>query len=349
MRAACLHGPRDIRVDEVPAPAPGRHEVALRPLFTGLCGSDLHVWENGPINDGERMVLGHEFSAEVIEVGAAVADPRLRPGALVAVEPMWTCGTCGPCRRGAYNLCRKMVWHGLSARSGGLAECTVVAPRMVHVLPSAIDAVQGALIEPIAVAHHAVGRLDLDSDPESAAVVVLGAGPVGVAAVLDLQARGVRTVIVSEPSATRRAAAATAMAAAGADAAYVVDPSATDLAEAVRDATGGEGADAAIDAAGVELAFRGAIAAVRPGGVVVTVAIYLQPVSYHPLMTLLSEIDLRSSCAYRDDFPAVIDLMTRGAFPLEGWVEQVRLADVSGAFARLAAGDGGKILVDLRS
>ncbi|KPM52153.1 hypothetical protein ACG83_32110 [Frankia sp. R43] len=349
MRAARLHGPRDLRVDDVPAPSAGPGEVLLRPLFTGLCGSDLHMWHGGTGMSAGPLTLGHEFSAEVVEVGPDVDDPRvataqLRPGALVSVEPMWTCGHCGPCRAGSYNLCRNMVWHGLSDRAGALAELTVVRPGMVHVLPEGLDAVQGALIEPLAVAHHAVSRC---GDIAGGSALVLGAGPVGIAAALDLVARGVERLIVSEPSKVRRAAVTTVLAAVGAGTASVVDPAETDPAELAKELTKGEGVDCVVDAAGVEPAFQAGLSALRPGGTLVTVATYLKPVSLHPLLTMLSELDVRASLGYRGDFPPVVDLMAAGAFPVDGWVRQVPLPDVAGAFELLDAGADIKLLVDV--
>ncbi|MFB9321464.1 alcohol dehydrogenase catalytic domain-containing protein [Cryptosporangium minutisporangium] len=343
MRAARLHGPRDLRVETVPDPVPGPDEVLLRPLYTGLCGSDLHVWHGGAgAADGAPMVLGHEFSAEVVSVGPAAGD--VRPGTLVTVEPMWTCGGCAPCRRGDYHLCRAMQWHGLSARTGALADRTVVRASMVHVLPEGVDARQGALVEPIAVAHHAVARANLT--PGGSALVI-GAGPIGVACALDLLARGVRRIVVSEPSPVRRVAAARAFAAVGAPDVLVLDPGADDVPDAVRALTGGEGTDAVLDAAGVQAAFTLALAAVRPGGRVVTVAVYLEPVSFHPLTTFLGEVDLVASCGYRDDFPAVLDLVRDGRFPLTDLVRTVPLEAVGDAFAELEAGTALKVLVQL--
>jgi threonine dehydrogenase-like Zn-dependent dehydrogenase len=119
--------------------------------------------------------------------------------------------------------------------------------------------------------------------------------------------------------------------------------------ELVRSATGGEGVEAVIDAAGIPAAFEVALSAVRPGGRVVTVAVYLEPVTFHPLVTFLGEIDLVASCAYRDDFPPVIDLLRAGRFPLDGYVQTVPLDAVADAFAEVEAGRSGKVLVDLEA
>ncbi|MCM3882156.1 alcohol dehydrogenase catalytic domain-containing protein [Frankia sp. R82] len=373
MRAARLHGARDIRFDDVPEPSLPLDGLLLRPRFTGLCGSDLHVWHTGPLGDLGPMVLGHEFSAEIVAVGGQVTDDRLQPGMLVAVEPMWTCGHCAPCRRGAYNLCRHLVWHGLSAHDGGLGELTAVRADMAHPLPPGVDALAGALVEPLAVAHHAVGRSGISPGGTGA---VLGAGPIGIAVALNLVARGVDLIVASEPSPVRRAALRTALAAVGVEDSgvavtaglaaaggtpgtagvlgtapgptlRVVDPAAEDLSSVVTGLTDGDGVDVAFDAAGAEPAFHAGLRVVRPGGRVVTIAVYTRPVTFRPLDVFFGEIDLVASCAYRDDFPGVIDLLRAGAFPTDGWVRPVPLAGVGAAFEALDQAQEAKLLVDM--
>ncbi|MDI2124902.1 alcohol dehydrogenase catalytic domain-containing protein [Yinghuangia seranimata] len=346
MRAAVLYDAHDLRIEEVPDPAPGPGEVLLRPRFTGLCGSDLHFWEGGLRQVlADPVILGHEFSAEVVEVGPEVADPRLRPGALVAVEPMWTCGRCAPCLRGTYNLCRNLTWHGLSAKGGGMSGLTVVRADMVHVLPEGLTAEQGALVEPVSVAHQAVTRAQI---APGGTALVLGAGPIGIATFLDLRARGVERVVVSEPSAQRREAIAALAEKTGGGAELVLDPAAVDVVAAVRELTGGDGADASIDAAGVEPAFHAGLAATRPGGRMVTVAVYMKPVTFHPMAAFLGGVDVVASCAYCNDFPAVIDGMVNGSYPLDGWVRPIPLSGAAEGFTALAAGRELKLLVDVQ-
>ncbi|MGA4539208.1 alcohol dehydrogenase catalytic domain-containing protein [Uniformispora flossi] len=346
MRAAVLYEARDLRIEDVPEPSPGPGEVLVRPRFAGLCGSDLHFWEGGlrgVVQD--PLILGHEFSAEVVEVGPGVDDPAIRPGALASVEPMWTCGQCAPCRRGTYNFCRNMVWHGLSPKGGGMSALTVVRGSMVHVLPESLTAVQGALVEPISVAHHAVSKAQV---PAGGSALVLGAGPIGIAVFLDLRARGVERIVVSEPSPDRRAAIAHLATLTGGGADLVLDPAAVDVPAAVRELTGGEGVDASIDAAGVEPAFHAAIAATRPGGRAVTVAVYMKPVTFHPMAAFLGGVDIVASCAYCNDFPAVIDGLVNGSYPLDGWVRPIPLEGVAAGFAALERGTELKLLVDVQ-
>ncbi|MCF2531604.1 alcohol dehydrogenase catalytic domain-containing protein [Yinghuangia soli] len=346
MRAAVLYAARDLRIEEVPDPVPGPGEVLVRPRFTGLCGSDLHFWEGGlrhVVKD--PIILGHEFSAEVVEVGPGVGNPAIRPGALAAVEPMWTCGQCAPCRRGTYNLCRNLTWHGLSVKGGGMSGLTVVRADMVHILPESLTAEQGALVEPVSVAHHCVTKAQVEP---GGSALVLGAGPIGIASYLDLRARGVERIFVSEPSADRRAAIAHLAGLTGGGADLILDPGAVDVVAAVRELTDGDGVDAAIDAAGVEPAFHAGLSATRPGGRMVTVAVYMKPVTFHPLAAFLGGVDIVASCAYCNDFPAVIDGFVNGSYPLDGWVRPIPMDGAAAGFTALEAGTELKLLVDVQ-
>ena len=112
MRAALYHGPGDVRFEDVPEPDPGPGDVKIRTLHNGLCGTDLHQYFVGPMSPAPLpIVIGHEFSGEVVEVGRDVT--RVSVGDLVAVEPLWPCGACPPCADGDHNLCWEVLCHGL--------------------------------------------------------------------------------------------------------------------------------------------------------------------------------------------------------------------------------------------
>ena len=121
MRAALYHGPGDVRFEDVPEPDPGPGDVKIRTLHNGLCGTDLHQYFVGPMSPAPLpIVVGHEFSGEVVEVGRDVT--RVAVGDLVAVEPLWPCGGCPPCAAGEHNLCWEVLCHGLGGPGGGLSE-----------------------------------------------------------------------------------------------------------------------------------------------------------------------------------------------------------------------------------
>jgi (R,R)-butanediol dehydrogenase/meso-butanediol dehydrogenase/diacetyl reductase len=211
MRAAVYHNKHDIRVEELTEPgALGPGQVRLRPYMCGICGTDLHEYAAGPIVipttphplSGAKapQVLGHEFSGEVLETGAEVTG--VRPGDRVSVMPLVYCGTCYYCRRGLNHLCTVMACTGLSWDGGGISEQVVVPDYQVSVLPDAVSDVQGALIEPAAVAAYGVDRTGLGPGDT---ILITGAGPIGALAALYAHAAGASQVIVSEPNPRRRA------------------------------------------------------------------------------------------------------------------------------------------------
>ena len=159
MRAARYHGVRDIRIEELPDPTPEAGEVLVKVAHNGICGSDLHEYYSAPTfipvdphpltGAHVPVVLGHEFSGTVVEVGDGV-DPDL-VGTNAALRPTYSCGQCASCQRGLHNICRRLAFHGLSAHGGGLAELTTLPADHVHPLPDSVSLELGALVEPMAV------------------------------------------------------------------------------------------------------------------------------------------------------------------------------------------------------
>jgi (R,R)-butanediol dehydrogenase/meso-butanediol dehydrogenase/diacetyl reductase len=337
MRAALYHGPGDIRLDNVPEPNPGPDDVKVRTLHNGLCGTDLHQYFVGPMSPAPLpVVVGHEFAGEVVEVGRNVT--RVAVGDVVAVEPLWPCGACPPCEAGDYNLCVQILCHGLGGPGGGLSEFTIVRERMAYRLPEQVGPVLGALVEPMSVAYRAVLR----AHPlPGVAAVVLGGGPIGIGSLLALRALGVEDVTVVEPAAQRRAA----VSALGAE--TVLDPSATDVVGAIREATHGAGVPVVIDAAGVAASFTAGLGVASTKARFVTVAAYMEPVTYNPTDAMMREIEIVSSFSYAGEFDAVIGHMAAGRYPTEGWIEHVPFDDHLGAYDRLHRGEAIKLLVDL--
>ncbi|NLU74019.1 alcohol dehydrogenase catalytic domain-containing protein [Streptomyces sp. HNM0575] len=327
MRAVRLYGREDIRIEDVPLPRPGPGEVAVRVLYNGLCGSDVHEYFDGPIGAGSRphpvtgahlpSILGHELSGEVAESGEGVAD--LAPGERVAVMPMQSCGRCPDCLRGRHNVCPQLAIHGFNRVGGGLSEVTVVRRDMVFPLPPALSAAHGALVEPMAVSYRAARRVHAE---QGDLVVVFGAGPIGLGAVIALRARGVDT-LVSEPSALRRTAAELV------GATHVIDPANTDAVAAARDLTDGWGAAGAMDAAGDPGVVGPLMECCRTGGHAVIAAVHTRPLRVSRNALVRREVDLSGSMTYdKGDYEAVIADMAAGAYPVDGWVETIEFEDV---------------------
>ena len=337
MRAALYYGPGDVRLEDIPEPDPTPGTVKVRSLHNGLCGTDLHQYFVGPMSPAPLpTVVGHEFSGEVVDVGRDVTSVAV--GDLVAIEPLWPCGACGPCLDGDPNLCWEVLCHGLGGPGGGLSEFTVVREHMAHRLPEGLGPVHGALVEPMSVAYRAVLR----AEPHPGDVaVVFGAGPIGIGAYLALRALGVDDVTVVEPAPERRAAVGAL------GAARVLDPAATDVVDEVRDRTHGAGARVVVDAAGVPASFTAALGVASTRGRVVTVAAYMEPVTYNPTDVMMRELEIVSSFSYNGEFDAVIDHMAAGRYPTDGWVERVPFGEQLTAYDRLHRGEAIKLMIDL--
>ncbi|WP_213575780.1 2,3-butanediol dehydrogenase [Rhodococcus sp. USK13] len=345
MRAAVYYGPNKVEIADVPEPQAGPGQVKVKVGFNGICGTDLHEYYAGPIFiptephalTGQQMplVLGHEFSGTVTEIGKGVTGTSV--GDRVAIEPIYRCGHCAPCAAGNYNICQQIGFHGLMS-DGGMAEYTVVPADMVHPLPDNVSLELGALVEPMSVAYHAATLGDVRPGDTA---MVFGAGPIGIGLWFALRGKGLDDVLVVEPSPTRRAA----IEALGAK---TLDPTAVDVPDYVRDATEGRGADAAYDAAGVQPSVETALACVGARKPMVSVAIYEKPLETPLLNLVMNESRIQGSLCYTSaDYEAVIALMAEGKYDTTGWVSAITLDSVvEDGFEALHAGTKMKVLVD---
>lgn len=345
MKAAVYYGPNKLDVTEVAKPEPGPGTVQIQVGFNGICGTDLHEYFAGPIFiptaphplTGQQLplVMGHEFSGTITAVGPGVHG--WAEGDRVAVEPIYRCGQCSPCRAGNYNICAQIGFHGLMS-DGGMAEYTVVPTNMLHKLPDNVSLELGALVEPMSVAYHAATLGDPDPDGTA---MVFGAGPIGIGLWFALRGKGVEDIYVVEPAPTRRAA----IEALGA---RTLDPTAVDVPAFIAEHTAGRGADAVYDAAGVTPAVETALACVGARRPMVSVAIYEKPLTTPLLRLVMNESRIQGSLCYTSaDFEAVIALMAQGAYDTTGWVTSIGIDDVvDEGFEALHAGAKMKVLVD---
>jgi L-iditol 2-dehydrogenase len=253
VKAARLHAAGDLRLAGEPVPQPEAGSSLVRVTAVGICGSDLHWWNEAGIGDAtvsRPLVLGHE-AAGVIEDGP-------RRGARVAIDPAIPCGTCRPCLSGYRNLCTRIRFAGHGGEDGALRDYLTWPSHLLHDLPDGLSDAEGALLEPLGVAIHA---LDLGHLRLGGGAVVAGCGPIGLLLIQVLRAAGASQITAFEPLEHRRAVAARL----GAD--TVLDPAGL----AGRDLPGGtgDGADVAFEMAGTDQAVHLAMVATRPGGRVV--------------------------------------------------------------------------------
>jgi L-iditol 2-dehydrogenase len=298
VKAAVLHGPRDLRVETAGVPEPGAGEVLVRVGIAGLCGTDYGIW-NGERRVAYPLVPGHEFVGHVQAVGAGVS--RVRVGDPVAVEPNYSCGACPLCREGNRNLCLARTAVGIDV-DGCFAEAVCVPERCCWPAPPGVADEDLVLTEPLAVVVRAVARGAVQPG-ESAAVV--GGGTLGLLALQVLCGRGARVLVVSRTS--RRFALAREL---GAAATHAVGESAP--AVAAGRFSGREGVDVVIETAGTPEAVAHGLELVRPGGRVVLTGLPHEPTPVAFFSVVRREVTIAGSMIYQDEFPEAMRLIAAG-------------------------------------
>jgi L-iditol 2-dehydrogenase len=323
MWAARLHGTADIRLHREPVPQPGDGLSLVRVTAVGLCGSDLHWWDEGGIGDARLdrpLVLGHE-SAGVIAAGP-------RRGLRVAIDPAIPCENCAQCRRGFRNLCPQVRFAGHGGTDGGLREYVAWPAHLLHPLPDGLTAAEGALLEPLGVALHAV---DLGHVRLAGGAAVVGCGPIGLMIIQLLLLAGVSRVVAADPLPHRREAAA----ALGAE--VLAGHGAGDAA-----------AGTAFEVAGTDEAVATAITATEPGGRVVLVGIPDgDRTSFSASAARRKGLTFAMSRRMNETYPRAIALAGSGRVDLAGLVTRREpLERTPAAFAAAARREGLKVVVE---
>ena len=339
MRAAVLHGIRDVRItDSLPRPAAGPGEVLLEIASVGVCGSDVHYYVEGCIGDQvvtAPIIMGHEFSARVVELGDGVEGLRgLKPGQLVTVEPAIHCGECEPCRHGHPNLCPNVRFCGTPPIDGVFAEYAVMPAENCFPLPEGVGPAAGAMLEPLGVAIHAVGLANMKPGQTAA---VLGAGPIGLLTATVAKVSGAAEIIVTEPLDYRRRFALETVAGAA------LNPDVEDVVAEVMRLTGGRGVDVAFEAAGAAETPDQAAAMVRPGGKVVVAGIPSQDEMVLTASTVRRKgLTIKMVRRMKHTYPRAIRLVQAGLVDVESLITHTYpLERIGEAFETVAAyGDG---------
>ncbi|MEW1750775.1 NAD(P)-dependent alcohol dehydrogenase [Streptomyces angustmyceticus] len=305
MRAAVLHGPGQLSIEERPVPAPGPREVLVRVDAVGTCGSDVHYYRHGRIGDfvvREPLVLGHEAAGTVVACGPD-ADVR-RMGRRVSIEPGTPCGSCEECRPGRYNLCPDMRFLATPPVDGAFCEYLAVREDFAHEVPDTLTVEEAALLEPLSVAVWACRKARVAPGDR---VLITGAGPIGLVAAQTARAFGAREVLVTDVLPHRLALAR----AAGATA---VDVSRTPLAEADYTPT------VLLECSGVPAVSSEAIRTVGRAGRVVLIGMGGSEASLPVSRVQNYELELTGTFRYAHTWPAAISLVESGRVRLDSLV-----------------------------
>jgi (R,R)-butanediol dehydrogenase / meso-butanediol dehydrogenase / diacetyl reductase len=322
MRAAVFHGPHDVRIENVPDPAPpAQNEVVLEVVRAAICGTDSSEWDHGPVLCRPGVVLGHEFVGRVVELGSDVTG--LRTGDRVVSGAGISCGRCRWCLGGRTNLCAEYRTLGLQV-DGGLAEYVTSPGAICRTVPEACDDDAAAMTQPLAVALHALSRVAQGPDD---AVAVIGPGGLGSFTVAGASSRAAEGAVGAIDIDDQRLATASAL---GAD--RTANAGERDLAELLLELSDGVGFDVVIEASGAPQAPAAAIAGTRRGGRVLLVGLHGAPREIHLTPMILREVDVFTTVAHvcDSDIPAALELLassdvaavTAGPrIPLEALVE----------------------------
>lgn len=322
MKALVYTQPNEVQLHDRPEPALEDGEVVLRIDAAGICGSDMHAYHGHDPRRKPGLVLGHEFAATVLQSAA----PGWSAGQRVTGNPLITCGRCDFCLQGRDNLCADRTMVGMT-RPGAFAQQMSIPARCLIALPDALPTVAAALTEPAATALHAINlsmRSLVRPLPECR-VLVLGGGAIGMLAALLLRHYGVDALTVAEVNPLRRASIERHARC------ETFDPRSTSPAD--------NAYDHVIDAVGSAATRKTALAAVKPGGVVMHIGLQDWGSEIDMRKLTLAEITLLGTYTYSQaDLRATVAALARGAFGDLSWVQVRPLAEGPEAFADLHAG-----------
>jgi (R,R)-butanediol dehydrogenase/meso-butanediol dehydrogenase/diacetyl reductase len=339
--AALVTGAGRLELLEVPEPSAGPGQAVVTIAGCGVCGTDVHAYRSGSAYT--PAICGHEWAGTVTEVGRATT--AVAEGDRVAVGVPPACGECRACRRGQGETCEHVFATAIGVAPGapvhgGFARAIAVDARRLVPIPDAVTFHDAPLVEPAAVAVHAVRR---GGDVEGSVVAVVGAGPIGVLVARAAAAMGAAYVVVIDPSAARRERAAALCGGA------VLAPGPA-AAEHILARTDGLGADVVYECAGVAETVQAAVDLARRGGRMVLAGVAETAATIVPALWVVKEVTVIGALAYtREDFRLLDGLLVSGAMALGGLRDRtVSLGELAAAFAELAGGkaDGLKVVLD---
>ena len=301
-----MTAPGKIEFREIETPVPKAGEVLIRIMKIGVCGSDIHVWHGKHPFTSYPVTQGHEVSGEIAALGAGVEN--LEVGQKVTIQPQVVCGKCYPCRHGKYNLCETLKVMGFQT-TGVASEYFAVDAAKVTPLPQEMSLDEGAMIEPLAVAVHAVRKF---GDMQGMRVAVLGAGPIGILVAQAAKGMGAESVLITDISDLRLEKARQC----GVD--FCVNTREADFGEALVSSFGPDKADVIYDCAGNNVTMGQAIRCARKGSTIILVAVFAGMAEVDLAVLNDHELDLNTTMMYRnEDYLEAIELVRAGKVDLK--------------------------------
>lgn len=342
MKALILKAYKQLSFEDVPNPEPGPQEVLVAVKACGICGSDVHGMDGSTGRRRPPIIMGHEAAGVIAGTGKSVSG--WAPGDRVTFDSTIYCGECEYCREGMINLCDRRRVLGVSCEDyrqhGAFAEFVAVPPRILYRVPEVLPFEHAAMVEPFAIALHAVRR----SPPAlNDTVVVVGAGMIGMALVQALSHTGCGELIVLDVADDRLAMAAKF------GATRTINSGKENGLAVVQELTGGQGADVSFEAVGVTATVDLALRCLRKGGAATLVGNVAPKIDFPLQIAVTRELTVHGSCASRGEYPACLDMLARGALKAAPLISATApLAQGAAWFDRLYRKEPGLLKVVLK-
>ncbi|CAH0687639.1 unnamed protein product [Spodoptera exigua] len=342
--AAVLHGPYDIRIENIPMPEIHDDEVLVKMDCVGICGSDVKLYTTGACGMetiSEPVVIGHEGAGVVVEVGSKVSS--LVVGDRVAIEPTQPCRACEYCKVGRYNLCVAPRYCSTTGAPGNLCRYYKHVADFCHKMPDNLSMEEGAAVQPLAIAMHACNRAEIRLGQR---VLILGGGPIGILCALTARAMGASTILITDVVQSRLDTAREL----GADYTLLVkrDYSDQEVVDGIVAQLGCQ-PDVTIDACGYASAQRVAMLVTKTGGVLLVVGIADNKVEVPLSQALLREVDVRGSFRIVNTYPPAIAAVSSGAIDLKKFItHHYPLQSAREALELAKSGNAMKIIIHVQ-
>jgi L-iditol 2-dehydrogenase len=338
MKALLLTAPTQLELVDFPNPAPAADEVLVRVRACGICGSDIHGWDGSTGRRRPPLIMGHEASGEIAAAGPEVK--RWKVGDRVTFDSTISCGQCQYCRTGQVNLCDNRRVVGVAPveyrQHGAFAEYVALPARILYALPDQLTYEQAAMIEPVSIAIHAVGRVKI---APTDTVVVVGSGMIGLFVIQALRWAGAARVIAVDLEDKRLALAREL------GATDTINSGQGDPVAEIHRLTNGRGADLAFEVVGISPTLNLALAALRRGGSAVLVGNLSAKTEFPMQAVVTRELTVYGTCSSAGEYPLCLDLIAKGAIRVEPMISAVApLDDGIAWFKKLSAKDGGKYM-----
>lgn len=310
MKAGAYISPKQVEMIEREIPVPKADEALIKVSYAGICGTDMMIYHGLHPRAKAPLILGHEFSGIVMEVGE---NHHVKKGDKVVVEPLLSCGTCTACREGQMHVCESLRYIGID-KDGGFSEYTTIPVHRLRVLPESVTEKEGAMIEPLAVAIHTVRRSKLKVGDT---VTILGAGPIGLLIGLIAERAGAGKIFISDVSSMRLQIAREM----GFEA---IDATKMNIVQVIKEYTKGVGADVVYEVAGNQITADQMIDCIKYQGEIAVVSVYKKPPAIRLAAMHFREISLMTTRCYSpEDFTKAIELLEQNKINLDLLVSHI--------------------------